>query len=227
MDGKGPFRFLVDAGGNVVSVNRSVAQAAGLRVLYSGKGREVVQVQALELGSVRLVDVAAVVEPELDVDGVLGFNVFTEGLLTLDYPGRTLTWAAQGALPPADGRGIVDYALRERMPYVPFRAGARTLWFNLDTGARGDFYVPAAMESELPLRAPAKEGPRLWNQAFGTTDTRVGELTVPLELGAFREEHPHVVFSPELQTELLVGSGFLQRFALTFDLAHHRLRLTP
>jgi hypothetical protein len=86
LNGRGPYRFLFDAGANVVSVKASVAREAGLPVLQQLSERSVVGVDSLRLGGVVFRGVAAVGEPELDVDGVVGFNLFKDGLLTLDYP---------------------------------------------------------------------------------------------------------------------------------------------
>ncbi|HEX8386326.1 MAG TPA: retropepsin-like aspartic protease, partial [Rubricoccaceae bacterium] len=223
LNGRGPYRFLLDAGANVVSVKASVAREAGLPVLQQLSERSVVGVDSLRMGGVVFRGVAAVGEPELDVDGVIGFNLFREGLLTLDYPRQRLSWGP-GSLPPPDGSSVLPYELRDRMPYVPVALGADTLWFNLDTGAAGWLYVPAEAEGGLPFDGPAVEGPSVWNQFTGGRTLTARRLGGDLRLGPHVVERPLLALAPDL-TEYLVGSGLLQEFALTFDLTQRRIRM--
>jgi hypothetical protein len=224
LNGHGPYRFLVDVGGNVVSLRASVAREVGAAVQQRLSSRSVVRLDSLRIGTALLHDAYAVTEPELDVDGVIGFNVFREGLLTLDYVGQRLAWGP-GTLPPADGRTIVPYELRERMPYVRATVGTDTVWFNFDTGARGTLIVPRALEARWPLIGPARAGPTLWNQAEGAVATRSARLRDDLRLGEHVLPSLPVLFSPALDRECLLGSGALQDFVVTFDLARHRVRL--
>jgi hypothetical protein len=225
LNGKGPYRFLLDAGGNVVTLKRSVATAVGAATLRHREARDIVSVESLDLGGATFHQVVAVAEPELDVDGVLGFNLFTRGLLTLDYPAQRLTWTPAGTLPRGAGQeSILSYELRDRMPYVPLRLGAETLWFNLDTGATRSFYLPARMEKGLALAGPVTQGPKLWNQAAGSFRTRQGRLAQNLRLGPHTFERPVVVFNENTE-ELLLGSGVLKDFVVTFDLSRKQVRL--
>jgi hypothetical protein len=225
LNGKGPYRFLLDAGGNVVTLKRSVAAAVGAATLRHREARDVVRVASLDLGGATFHQVVAVAEPELDADGVLGFNLFTRGLLTLDYPAQRLIWRPTGTLPRSAGQeSILTYELRDRMPYVPLRLGTETLWFNLDTGATRSFYLPARLRKRFSLAGPITEGPRLWNQATGSFSTRQGRLAQDLRLGPYIFERPVVVFSSNTE-ELLLGSGVLKDFVVTFDLSRKRVRL--
>jgi predicted aspartyl protease len=225
LNGRGPYRFLFDAGANVVSVKQSVAHEAGLPVLQKLSKRSIVRIDSLAIGGVRFRDVAAVGEPEFDVDGVIGFNLFAfqEGLLTIDYPRQRLSWAP-GQLPAPDGVALFEYELRDRMPYIPLQLGTDTLWFNVDTGATWWFYIPAEMEDRLPFTCPTLEGPTVWNQATGWRTLTSRQLATNLRLGPHVVEHPVLVLSPGLD-ELLVGSGLLQHFSVTFDLAQQRVEM--
>ncbi|GAA4389370.1 aspartyl protease family protein [Hymenobacter koreensis] len=222
VNGKGPFQFLLDAGGNVVTVKNSVIRAAGGHVLQKRGKTDVVAIDSLRLGGVVFRNVTAGAQEELDVDGVLGFNLFREGLLTLDYPAQQLTWAP-GALPDPDGQQVFVYRLRDRMPYLPIRLGQDTVWFNFDTGASQWFYVPKALASRLPLVAAPTTGPAAWNQQLGTIHTQRAHLRTDLDIGSCRVRQPYLLFTEG--TEALLGSGFLQHFVLTFDLSRHRVRL--
>lgn len=224
--GHGPYRFLVDAGANVVSVHERVANEIGLPVVQRTRSRSVRQARTLHLGPAALHHATLVGEPVLDVDGVLGFNLFGEGLLTLDYPQRQLRWI-DGALPAGDGHATVSYELRDRMPYVPVHVGEHRIWCNLDTGAQAGLVVPVDTGLDWPLCSPPQAGPTLWNQAEGAIPTRLAQLSSSLWVGSTDLGRPDVLFSPALTGEFLLGSGALQAFAVTFDLGTRRVQLAP
>jgi predicted aspartyl protease len=223
VDGHGPYRFLFDAGGNVTSIRQSVARAIHSDVRQTLRTRNVVALHEIRFGACTLRDVMAVGEPELDVDGVIGFNGFRDGLLTIDFPHRLLRFES-GSLPPANGLDVVDYELRDRMPYIAVSLAGKSYWCNLDTGASGGLIVAAKLADTLPLAEPLHAGPALWNQAEGKIPTRVSRLRGAVQFGSIAMSDPVVMFSGALDSEQLLGSGLLQPFAVTFDFAHHRVR---
>lgn len=223
LNGRGPYRFLVDAGGNVVSLRQSVADEIDAVLLQKLSTRTIVRVESLEIGGMLLRNVHAVGEPVLDVDGVIGFNVFREGLLTLDYVQRVLRWE-RGTLPQPNGRDVIPYELRDRMPYVSVRIGDTTVAMNLDTGANAAFIFPLPAAESLPLATRLSDGPQVWNQATGQVKTQVAHLKTPLVIGEHAIDHARVLFKGSLD-EYLIGSGFLHDFSVTFDTTNRRVRL--
>lgn len=223
LNGRGPYRFLLDAGGNVVSIRQSVAREIGAVVLQKLSSRSVVRIESLEMSGMLFRDVHAVGEPVLDVDGVIGFNVFREGLLTLDYVQRQLRWE-RGTLPEPNGRDVIAYELRDRMPYVSARIGKTIVSMNLDTGASDSFIFPLAAARSLPLGTPLSDGPEVWNQATGRMKTQAADLKGPLVIGEHTIHHPRVLFKSSLD-EYLIGSGFLRDFTVTFDTTNRRVKL--
>ncbi|PYE54041.1 retropepsin-like aspartic protease [Deinococcus yavapaiensis] len=223
LNGRGPFRFLLDLGANVVSIREDVAEQIGLATVQALRTRSVVRADTLEIGATTFNDVHIVREPVLDVDGVIGFNVFRDGLVTLDYPAQRFQWHP-GALPPVDGREIVSYELRERMPYVQVNIASREVWANLDTGARAELIVPAKLESTIPIQGRVQEGKRLWNQAEGNIKTRTAALAGYVVIGAHvAAVEPTVTFASFLEDEFLIGSGSLVDVRLTLDAENKRL----
>jgi hypothetical protein len=225
IDGHGPFRFLVDLGGNVLSIRKDVSDSIGLVLVQDVGARAVVKARAVQLGSATLRDVYFVREPTLDVDGVIGFNLFRAGLVTLDYPEQRFAWRP-GALADADGGSIVSFELRDRMPYVQAQVGQATKWVNLDTGAKAVVVAPATAETSLLLEGPVVSGPILWNQAEGTIRTRSAKLAGNLTIGPnLLKARPTVLFSGALEDEFLIGSGALVDSRLTLDVANKRLKV--
>lgn len=223
INGRGPYQFLIDAGGNVVSLRQSVAAEAGATIKQQLSTRSVLYVRSIEVGGHTFRDVYAVGEPVLDVDGVIGFNVFREGLLTLDYANRRLTWVS-GELPPSNGRDIIAYELRERMPYIKVNVGRTGVWMNLDTGAEAPLIFPVEAMQSMRLASPVVAGPKVWNQAVGHEETKEALLDATLTFGDHSVDKPRVVFKRSLD-EYLIGSGFFRNSVLTFDMKNRRVRI--
>ena len=224
INGRGPYRFLIDAGGNVVSLRQSVAAEAGVEVKQRLSKRSALFVRSLEMGGHTFRDVHAVGEPVLDVDGVIGFNVFRDGLLTLDYVHRRLTWEP-GELPPPNGRDIIAYELRERTPHIKVDVGGTAIWMNVDTGAEAPLIFPASAMKTVRLASPPVPGRDIWNQAVGTEKTTEAVLDATLTFGERSIEKPRVVFKHSLE-DYLIGSGLFADSILTFDTMNRRVRIT-
>jgi predicted aspartyl protease len=223
VNGKGPFKFLFDAGANVVTIAQWVTDEAKVRTLIKRTGKSVLLADSISVGGVRFKNVAAVNVKELDVDGVIGFNLFREELLTLDYPGQRLTWT-KGSLPHADGKTIFNYELRERMPYIPVLIGKDSVWFNLDTGATSWIYLPETFKRTLALTGPVKAGDHSWNGDEGQFNSEKVKLSAPVWIGQFQIKNAMPNFSAHIE-EPLLGSSFFKHFILRFDLTNKRVQL--
>ena len=103
--------------------------------------------------------------PAAAFSGIIGREFFADGLLIIDYPGRTLSFSRKLSLPPA-GKNVVRY---ERAFRVPVSIGEVQTEGNLDTGADVTFVVPKRLFetiSDAPLE-PAGMG-RLTNSRIQT-----------------------------------------------------------
>ena len=134
LNGQGPFVFMIDTGaGMQADIDTSVATQLKLqpngRVLNgdpSGENdREVntARIDSITLGGVEFRNVTAVIRPQRitkdypEVDGILGFALFTDYLLTLDYPALQVR-LARGALPTANGADILSFEIENRIPVI-------------------------------------------------------------------------------------------------------------
>src|SRR3989440_12056252 len=117
LNGEGPFAFMIDTGaGMQADIDTSVAVRLKLRSNGraingdpSGENdREVdtARIDSIAFGGAEFRNVTAVIRPQRitrdypDVDGILGFALFTDYLLTLDYPAMQVRLPS-GALPAA------------------------------------------------------------------------------------------------------------------------------
>ncbi len=223
LNGRGPYRFLVDLGANVMIVRRSVADDAGMRIVLDRDRTDIVAAADMTIGGARFRDVWLGAYDELDVDGVIGYNVLRGTGVTLDYVGRQFRLGPL-RLPPPDGSETLDYVVESRLPYVPARVGDRELLLNLDTGAANHIVFPAFMVDSLPLEAPPVPGPVLYNEQTGPVRNLVGRLAEDLVVGGHVIERPVVLFDPEVEDAWL-GSAILVGARLELDTERQVLRL--
>src|SRR5439155_26218131 len=90
-------------------------------------------------GAVEFRNVTVIVRPHRitkdypDVDGILGFALFTEYLLTLDYPAMQVR-LARGALPPSNRTDILNVEIENRVPIIELAIGKVRVRAHVDSG---------------------------------------------------------------------------------------------
>ncbi len=239
IDGHGPYRFALDTGGGgMASVDSAVAAALGLRPIgqvHAGdpSGRnsmvlDLVHLESISIGGARFESLDAAVRSGRllrmgqPVDGILGFGLFQDCLLTLDYPGHHLR-IDRGELPAPNGRDILAFELRHGVPSVRLQIDSLWVEADVDAGSPGGFTFPAALESKLALAAPAKvvgHGRTIGNDF----EIREASLEGSVRLGGFEYPRATVGFQPVFPMAN-VGSRVLREFRVTFDQKNERMRL--
>ncbi|HVE66343.1 MAG TPA: pepsin/retropepsin-like aspartic protease family protein, partial [Thermoanaerobaculia bacterium] len=224
VNGRGPYRLLVDTGANVTLLQGRVARELRLPVLRPGEKSQLVAVDRLEIGPAIFGGlVAGARDWREDIDGVLGFNLFSDCLLTFDYPARTLV-LERGALSSANGGDRIPFEIGEgRHPFIVLDVGGSRMSFLLDTGAAQWLTIPSATAKGLRFDGPPVPGRTLtWNDR--TYSVEVARLAGDVKLGAYVLRRPEVLLTPDEFP--LIGSGFLKEFRLTIDQASKIIRLT-
>jgi len=228
VDGKGPFRFVVDWGANVFAVSPRLSRTAGLAETgRDGRGNPTSRVGTLEIGGARFSGLTAAVDPFFDgegEDGVLGLNVFRDVVNVIDYPAGRFR-IEEGALPAADGKSTFAYeADGEEQMTIPIEVAGRPFRAVLDTGASQGLLLPEALEGKFryasPLTAsptPAR-GPQ--TRAYGRKE---GVLEGALAIGSRRFPNPPVMTDPSRL--FLVGGPILEKFEIALDQRNRRVRL--
>src|SRR5216684_9066500 len=139
LNGQGPFVFTIDTGAGLqADIDTSVAAQLKLqsngRVLNGDPSREndreveTARIDSIKFGGAQFRDVTAVIRPQRitqdypAVDGILGFALFTDYLLTLDYPAMQVR-LARGSLPPANGAEILSFEIENRIPVIQVAIG--------------------------------------------------------------------------------------------------------
>jgi len=241
INGKGPYRFLLDTGASGGGrIDSAVAEALGLEIsgeVIASDGSErqgptmkLYRLDSLSVGPLSFtgIDVAsrdynANRPPHLGrIDGVLGFHLFREYLLTLDYPARTVT-VSKGALPAADGRTILEVSNQDTLTGIDIDLAGTPLNAVIDTGNMGHLTVPGSMESELRLTA----APTVVGQArtvSGPFEIKSATLDGTVRIGALEFPNPEITFAGPVR-RVNLGARFLAPLVLTFDQRNARLRI--
>jgi hypothetical protein len=237
VNGQGPFRFAIDTGaGGCARIDAAVAKRLGLPVVGvarigdpSGKNMktaDVVRIDSLAIGGARFSGLTASTgdlgarmgEP---VDGILGFGLFSDCLLTLDYPGLRMTLAA-GALPPS-GPDIVPYRDERGIPSVTLRVAGLDVDTDVDAGAMGGFSLPESFAAKLPLAEPLRVVGRA-RTVSNEFEIKAARLDGDVTVGSTTFAKPMVEFQPVFDVGN-IGARVLRDFAVTFDPRNHRMRL--
>lgn len=232
----GPYRFLIDTGSSVTLITPALAKrypgwnppSTPRRVM--GPDGTVIDLpeaslRRLELGGARFEDVPVLLYDcapfsahlGVRIDGVLGFPLFRETLLTLDYPGsRVLLQPAKNA--PLVPGTVIKFDDGRKTPLVPVKLGDRTLVALIDSGSDMAFSLnPVGVEPRFAF------GPTVGatvGTIAGDRTQRIGRLADTLTIGDYSFPQPVVDLSDELSA---IGGGVLKHFAVTFDQRNDRV----
>ena len=237
LDGRGPFRMLLDSGGaNVLS-----AQTAAV---LAGAGKPVPQllpvsstvIGGVELGGQRytVADIDGFlrrVEGLDDVAGVLGLEWFVHMPIRLDFARSRLTLYDPAKFKYAGGGTRVPVAMRGRLPLVRGSIDGIEGMFELDTGSRGSLTLTPefASKNDLAQRLGVKNvaitgagigGPLRAALARGKM-LKLGAVEVPNPIVAI----PQGTGDANAKSEVAgnVGFALLRQFAVTYDLPNDAL----
>jgi hypothetical protein len=249
IDGK-PLRMLFDSGGANVLTPDAVRRL-GLKSEGTLQGRGVggsedlglTRVKEVRTGDVVLRDqlffvlpMAGLADVEgLDLDGLIGFEVFKRFVVRVDYAGGTLTFTRpEGYQAPAGGT-VVPFTFDEHTPQVEGKIDGIPGRFTIDTGSRASLSIhrPFAEKNSLSAKYGAKvEALAGWGVGGGVRSlfTRAGVL----EIGGVQVKAPitdlvlnekGALTDPYLAGN--IGGGVLKRFTVTFDYSRQRLIFEP
>jgi hypothetical protein len=240
VNGEGPFLFLIDTGaqGKARADSSLVAKLAlrrtGTTDSGDGSGRsrtlEEVTFDELRIGSLRFRRVNA---PSRDyngsarvtpIAGILGFNLFHQHLLTLDFINRRVR-VETGSLPPADGKTILDYDAPYDTPIIEAVMGGFRLAADIDSGDTSGISFPATLVRILPQLSE----PRAVATGQTVSNTFVlneVKLRGVLRIGEHELPDPTVRFN-EVHDNINLGAAFLSGYILTFDQRNRRVRIIP
>ncbi len=235
VNGRGPFRFLIDTGtGGEVLVTPALAEelllpAAGHAHLTdpSGLGQqrsEISRIESLNIAGVEFSELDAVVHNlygDANCQGVLGFTLFEDYLLTLDFPGRRMM-LTRGEIRRDSGGSVLPFRMPDGVPIVALKIGEQRLEAQIDSGGTG-LSVPEKDARDLKF----EETPVAFasGESLATRfEIRAARLQADVSLGRYAFKRAFVEISSAFPLVNL-GSTPMQNFVITFDQANELVRL--
>jgi len=236
VNGHGPYRFMVDTGtGGEAIVSLELADELKLpkvdKTRLSDPSKEgmhytdVVMIDTLNIGGAEFDEVLAARHrtygADIDCQGILGFPLFENYLLTLDYPNRRMILSS-GALVP-DGESLVlPFRMPDGVPIAPLRIGDLRVEAQFDSGGTG-LSLPQRLVSQLRFIAdPMPYG--LAESLSSRFEIKLAKLASDVRLGQFTFDKPFVEINSAFPL-VNFGAYPMENFSITFDQMNQLLRL--
>jgi hypothetical protein len=238
LNGQGPFVFAIDTGGGMqADIDPSVATQLKLEPLgtvlsgdpslQNDRQLETTRIASLTFGGAEFRNVTAVIRTQRitkdypDVDGFLGFALFTDYLLTLDYPAMQVR-LTRGNLPAANGSDILSFEIENRIPVIEIAVGKLRMKAHIDSGNFvAGFILPEEIVEQLPLLSPPVAVGRA-RSISNQIEIKQAQLSGTIHIGRFDYPQPVITFPALSNTN--VGFKVLREFALTFDQKNKRMK---
>jgi hypothetical protein len=236
INGKGPFRFIVDTGtGGDAIVSPELAGQLDLPIAGearlsdpTGQGGQDARIRKLDTLRVAGVDFFSVraIEHSLPngdgaCEGMLGFPLFRDFLLTLDYVNGRMILAG-GELTPDDEKSVLPFRMPDGVPIARLRIGTRDVEAQIDSGGAG-LSLPEQLIPQLPLFSDPTLFAR--GESLSTRfQIKVARLATDVQLGDITLDEPWVEINSAFPLANF-GSCALQHFIVTFDQENKLVRM--
>jgi predicted aspartyl protease len=228
VNGRGPYRFVIDTGtGGDALITPELATELALPTVGqanlsdpSGQGARkvpIVLVDSISLAGVEFTNVRAIQHTFLaeagSAQGLLGFTLFRDYLLTLDFLNRRVT-LGEGALAPDGNKTVFPFRMPAGTPIARINIAGQSVDAQLDSGG-GGLVLPASLAAGL--KYDIDPIPFAAGQSICTRfEIKMGRLATDVKLGRYTFNHPVVEVHPAFPL-VNFGSPPMQMFAITFD----------
>ena len=228
INGQGPFPILLGPEEQQSHIDPELAEALKLKLPEPGLPPLTVDVvfspkytAKLQMAIQPLTRVAPEFPPAMRPRGVISLSAWRDMLVTLDYS-RWKISIEPGALPEADHKNVFDLNAAGELR-LPLSLGGEAIECHVDPWFPGALLVPATLLGEGQLLGePRDQGTLRTKEA--TLRVREGRLASEVVLGPFEVKTRLVLLSDTVGIAT-VGTPWLARYAVTYDLAHARVRL--
>ncbi len=236
INGRGPFRFIVDTGtGGDAIITSGLATQLDLPIAGearlndpTGQGGQTARVRKMDTLRVAGIDFYAVkaVEHALPAgdgacQGMLGFTLFKDFLLTLDYVNGNMILAS-GELAPDGEKSVLPFRMPDGVPIARMRIGNQNVEAQIDSGGAG-LSLPERLVPQLHFSGE----PTVFanGESLSTRfQIKVARLATDVRMGDITLDRPWVEINPAFPLANF-GSSPLQHFVVTFDQENKLVRL--
>jgi len=242
LDGRGPFKFILDTGGGAalsVETAKKIGAKRGSEVRGSGAGESVVtawetSVAETGIGGLALKGQDYTVYDFSDMrhvfgsqmfDGIIGLPVFSQSVVRVDYENRVLTFTKPSSFAYRGAATAVPFELERFVPIVRGEVDGVAARFGLDTGDRSALTLKSPFVAEYRLRekyAPKVEAVTGWGiggpiraQVVRVSDLKFGGVEVREPLTRLSLQKAGAFASGDVAGN--VGGSILKQFTVTFD----------
>ena len=251
VNGKGPFTFIFDTGGNNV-VTPPLAKELGLKIEgnlpTTGAGEGVMEggfthIDQLDVGGASLKSQLFVVFPldtlanieGVPLPGMVGYEVFRRFVTRVDYGAHILTLIDPKRFDPKDAGTPVKFTFNGHVPEVTGTFEGLPAKFDIDTGARSELTLTKPFAEKNGLRASHPRGVDAVD-GWGVGGPSTGYVTrgKAMTLGSVAVDNIVVTMANQTKGAFSgsdysgnVGGGILKRFVVTFDYGNQTMYLKP
>jgi|UniRef100_UPI00404A7523 hypothetical protein len=240
-DRHGPYHFLVDTGSSVTHVSPELAERyrsknippAGIRpVMVKSAAGDIIKLpeitlSLIKLGDARFEDVPVLIydcTPLSDhlgikIDGILGFPLFRDTLMTLDYPQSRIIISPYNPAALVPGRTIA-FNNDHRTPQIPLDLGQVQIDALIDSGSDAALNLNP---QGLTLDYAVKPRPAvIMGTLSGDHLQYAARLQDSLSIGDYVVRQPLVYLTDGFTS---LGGDVLRHFSLTFDQERNRVTI--
>ena len=249
IEGSGPFPMMLDTGA-VDVITLETAAALGLKIeggtgVLRGNAEHDQVVASTHVSQVRLADAEMGTQSFLvlnlprfladrstrpPLSGFLGYQLFTNFVVRLDYQNHLLTLSAPDTF-RYEGTGVcVPFALRDKTPSVVAQADGIRGLFAIDTGSTGGLVFSRSFVELNNLETRHPGGLRIQNAGVDGIFENVVTRLDRFDLANATIERPLSQFPAREKRGLAIkdvggsiGYEILQQFVITFDYSRHAM----
>jgi hypothetical protein len=243
LNGSKPLSFVLDTGSTRMLVDRALAKSLGLKATGqgslqgAGKGRVPIEfIQDVSVGLPGLESAGyefstANLQPlqstlGVNVDGILGYELLSRFVVTVDYESKIMTVTSPSAFHPDASLQSLPIELRNKWAFVKGKLvlpGPVTVEdsFFIDSGSSDAVDHPIV--TKLQSRTPTKSGVGLGETVEGAT-----AQATSFQLGTYSVPGPTVSCCGATDdTSKLIGNDVLKFFTITLDYPSGRFLIRP
>ncbi len=252
LDGKGPYRFIFDTGGENV-VDPAVAKEVGASGFGSAQGEGAgsqtqddtfTKIATMQIGDATVKDQLFGVAPTRAgfgvsagqrVDGVIGFEVLARFITTFDYAKNAVVLQMPGTEQAPPGSDIIPFVFNGTLVQFPCGIDGIASQCTLDTGARNSLTFFGPFVTEHPQIVPTTTtqvgvtgfgwGGPAYGKLGRLKEFNVGSFALTNVVADFTAQQEGALATPFIAAN--VGGNVLKKFSLRLDYTKQTMALVP